>query len=81
MRDLDKNPYSPDEERVAKWIFDRPGGVGAGDDPIGFLITSYEYLIEERARLRAILRKVEDLRDTMSRIVADYKEQFGGPVN
>jgi hypothetical protein len=42
MRDLDKNPYTPDEERVAKFLVDK--GVGRDDDPIGFLMASYDYL-------------------------------------
>ena len=45
MRDFDKKPYSPDEAQVAKWLVDR-GGFGGGDDPIGFLLTSYEYVVE-----------------------------------
>jgi len=50
-RDFDKNPYSPDEERVAKFIDDKTG-IGGGDDPIGFLMVSYEYLVAERNELR-----------------------------
>ena len=41
-RDFEKEPYSKDEERVAKWLSQR--GLGAGDDPIGFLLASYEYI-------------------------------------
>jgi len=51
MRDFDKNPYSPDEERIAKFFFDK--GIGGGDDPIGFLIASYEYMVEERNSYRS----------------------------
>jgi hypothetical protein len=40
MRDYDDNPYSPDEERVAKWLSDH--GLGGGEDPIGFLLISYD---------------------------------------
>lgn len=46
MRDLDKNPYTKDEARVAKFFFDK--GLGGGDDPIGFLLSSYEYVIYQR---------------------------------
>lgn len=51
MRDMGKNPYSPDEARVAKFFFDK--GVGGGDDPIGALLASHEYLVAERNLLRA----------------------------
>jgi len=45
MRDIEKNPYTPDEARVAKFLWEMTNGaVGAGDDPIGFLLSSYAYL-------------------------------------
>jgi hypothetical protein len=43
-RDLDKNPYSPDEQRIAQFFFER--GLGGGDDPVGFILSSYAYLVE-----------------------------------
>jgi hypothetical protein len=45
-RDMEAKPYSPDEMRVAQWLSKK--GVGGGDDPIGFLMVSYDWLIEER---------------------------------
>lgn len=45
-RDFDTHPYSADEERVAKFFFDR--GVGGGSDPIGALLAGYTYLVEQR---------------------------------
>jgi hypothetical protein len=50
MRDIDKEPYSKDEERVAKFLYER--GSGGGDDPIGFILSSYAYLVEERNKYR-----------------------------
>lgn len=42
MRD---KPYSPDEQRVCDYIAVVSNGqIGAGDDPIGFLIASHRYL-------------------------------------
>lgn len=42
-RDIEKNPYSPDEQRVVNYILSKTQGtIGGGDDPIGFLIASYE---------------------------------------
>lgn len=49
-RDLDKNPYSVDEARVAKFLFDL--GAGGGDDPIGFILVSHAYMAAERNQLR-----------------------------
>jgi hypothetical protein len=54
-RDIEKNPYSPDEARVAKFIFDM--GAGGGDDPIGFIMASHAALAAERNLLREKLRE------------------------
>lgn len=58
MRDFDKNPYTPDEERVAKWLVDT-GGVGGGDDPIGYLIAAFEYMAKERKAYRNLLLDIK----------------------
>jgi hypothetical protein len=50
-RDMKTNPYTSDEKRVAEWLSKK--GVGGGDDPIGFLMVSYDWLIEERKRALA----------------------------
>jgi hypothetical protein len=73
MRDLDKNPYSPDEERVAKWIMDKTD-IGGGDDPIGFLMASHEYAIHQRNELQkqnAKFRKVANELDGLGAIIED----------
>jgi len=56
-RDIEKNPYSPDETRVAKFFYDL--GVGGGDDPIGSIIASHQVLAEERRQLKDLLRRIE----------------------
>jgi hypothetical protein len=39
-RDFEKNPYTPDEQRVSDYIQEVVLGlIGSGDDPIGWLIT------------------------------------------
>lgn len=48
-RDFEKNPYSADERRVAAWICENLG-VGGGDDPIGFLLASWEFSRRGRER-------------------------------
>lgn len=48
-RDFDKKPYSPEEQRAAEYLCQLTGGtVGAGDDPIGFLIASHSYTMREK---------------------------------
>jgi hypothetical protein len=47
MRDMEKNPYSADEKRVAEYVV-KLTGVGAGNDPIGFLMASHAALVEDR---------------------------------
>jgi hypothetical protein len=39
MRDFEKQPYTADEERVAKWLVEHTP-LGGGDDPIGFVLAS-----------------------------------------
>jgi len=78
MRDLDTHPYTPDEQRVANWIVERTGGAaGAGDDPIGFLMASYDLLrAQHDARVTELLqannREVERRR-TMERLADDQR--------
>jgi hypothetical protein len=64
QRDFEANPYTPHEERVAKYLVELTG-VGGGDDPIEFLITSH-------ASLR---RRIEDLKDWIKEL---EQEQDGG---
>ncbi len=48
-RNLDTHPYTPDEKRVAVYIVRiTEGNVGAGDDPIGWLIASHEMMALDR---------------------------------
>jgi hypothetical protein len=54
-RDMDASPYTKDEARVAEYLFDR--GAGGGDDPIGFMLASYSFMVEERNALRHVIRK------------------------
>jgi len=43
--------YSPDQQRVADWLINRTQHmVGAGDDPIGFLLASYEHVHAQYAQ-------------------------------
>ncbi len=43
----DGDSYTPDQERVAKFLFDETG-IGGGDDPIGFIIASHRELARQR---------------------------------
>lgn len=55
-RDIEKNPYSPDEQRVASWFFEK--GIGGGDDPIGSLIALHEFaMAEAKERREQILQE------------------------
>jgi hypothetical protein len=49
MRDLEARPYTPDELRVARYLVELTG-IGAGDDPIGFLIVSHRTIVDERKK-------------------------------
>lgn len=55
-----ETPYDASEARVAKWIDDRTG-IGGGDDPIGFILASYDLKIAEMNEMRAKLVSLEEL--------------------
>lgn len=51
-RDLNEKPYTADEKRVVDYItLITDGAVGAGSDPIGFLLASHSYIQRERHNL------------------------------
>lgn len=55
-----ETPYSPDEQRVADWLMARTQHqVGAGDDPIGFVLASYELIHAELAEARKLWQLCE----------------------
>lgn len=62
MRDFEKSPYTPDEERVARWL-DNKAGIGGGDDPIGFLLASYELLKMEVKTLSALRVAISEAKE------------------
>ena len=64
-RDLDKNPYTPDEERVCEYLQKlTKNQIGCGDDPIGFLISSHAALAYSQQQdddvWDALMKKVKD---------------------
>lgn len=52
LRNLDKDPYSPREAEAAKSLSNLIG-LGGGDDPVRFLITSHRDLLRQRKILKA----------------------------
>jgi hypothetical protein len=71
-RDFDKNPYSPDEARVAKWL-DEKAGMGGGDDPLGFLMVSYDYLVAQRNHLAKLLGRNPNIDPYEAKLCLDSK--------
>jgi hypothetical protein len=57
-RDFEANPYTPHEERVAKYLCEVTG-IGAGDDPVEFLIASHESLRRRIEYLQAYINRIE----------------------
>lgn len=47
-RDLQTRPYSKEESRVVVYLHMVAPDIGAGDDPIGFLLASHNWLMRER---------------------------------
>jgi GTP-dependent phosphoenolpyruvate carboxykinase len=52
--------YSANEQRVADWLLSRTNNqVGAGDDPIGFVLASYELIHAQLAQAQALVAHCE----------------------
>ena len=52
-RNFEKNPYTDDEKRVCEYLQKISNNqIGCGDDPIGFLIASHNYLRLMRQKLK-----------------------------
>lgn len=53
-------PYSLDEQRVVDWLAARTNNqVGAGDDPIGFVLASYELIHTQLQQAQALAAHCE----------------------
>lgn len=53
-------PYSHDEQRVVMYLHERMPEIGAGDDPIGFLIASHHALSEQVKEFRIAFQDIID---------------------
>ena len=63
----DKIASHDSQARVAQWINDRTG-LGAGDDPVGFLLSSYDLKIREMEDMRSKLAALEELLAVSARV-------------
>lgn len=63
MTDRD-TPYTPEEQRVVDWLVARTHNtLGAGDDPIGFVLASYELIHSELQKAQALVAHCEQFID------------------
>jgi hypothetical protein len=56
-------PYDRSEARIAQWI-EQTTGMGGGEDPVGFILSSFSYKIQEMNQLRERLQMLEDRHQT-----------------
>jgi hypothetical protein len=61
------NSYDAVESRVAQWINARTG-LGAGNDPVGFVLTSYDLKIQEMTEMRTKLAALEEILALTSKV-------------
>jgi GTP-dependent phosphoenolpyruvate carboxykinase len=55
-----ETPYTLDQQRVADWILARSHNqLGAGEDPIGFLLASYEQIHAELTLAQSLVKLCE----------------------
>lgn len=62
-----ETPYDEQEARVAKWIVERTGA-GGGDDPIGFIMASYDLKIAEMEAMRKKLAALEEIQALSAKV-------------
>lgn len=63
-RDMNEKPYTPDEQRAVDYIQRiTDGAVGAGSDPIGFLIASHNYISLERGEQASELETLRSMQE------------------
>lgn len=60
MNNHRETPYTQDEQRVADWLVSRLNNqMGAGDDPIGFVLASYEMIHSELQKAKTLVAHCE----------------------
>jgi len=69
MRDLETMPYSPAEQRVAGYLTSICPDIGAGDDPIGFLMASHA---QQRADMAEVAQKLIFVEQRLKDAIAQY---------
>lgn len=83
-RDFEANPYTPHEQRVAKYL-DDVAGIGGGDDPIEFLIASHEMLrkkLEIKTQQQQLAeREIVSLIRALEDVAARVKRELGDEAN
>lgn len=55
---IEINTKLTDRERVTQFLMSRAPFIGAGEDPIGFLMASYAYVVHQRNELKSINNKL-----------------------
>lgn len=71
-RDFEAVPYTDDEAKVAKYLAELTG-IGAGDDPIAFIIASHALSREEIRHLRTLVDELENYRDELKQALHRIK--------
>ena len=61
-RNIESTPYTSDEQRVVDYLHKIMPEIGAGDDPIGFLIASHASLLEMNATGERVISAEAGLR-------------------
>jgi hypothetical protein len=76
-RDLDLFPYTGDELRVVEYLKKVCPDIGAGPDPIGFLIVSYGYAVQQRnmaqKRTKEVQKELVDVTKLLNKSIAAEK--------
>ena len=74
-----QTPYTIDEQRVVNWLHKKTPDIGPGNDPIGFLLASYDMIQDDKRYLRWLLSVIrQDLEDgTPDKALSFLRHQMG----
>lgn len=65
-RDFKRYPYTADERKVVEYLTKICPDIGAGDDPITFLIASHA---QQNRELRIVGRALKSINEVLSRFI------------
>lgn len=74
-RDFESTPYTDEEMRVVNYLRFMCPDIGAGDDPIGFLLASHGALVRDREADAITVEDLKGLGRSLCKMLDDLKAE------